>query len=827
VRRRISERLPDDTVRAADERQFIGREEPMQVLGALGASMRAGRQQVLVLWGEPGVGKTRLLTEYRALAVLQGAYTLLLSCQPHDVYRPLGILCDLVMQLLAAPGALGCDPGACALLQRLVQANKQVDDTREAAVTQVSIAAVVRSLNDLLSAVALETPLLVFIDDVQWIDETSRTAIIGAFATRASRRSSLVMTSRERTMPAGSESHTDSVISARLQPLDRDAALALAQALLSGCSEHGVDDVTRQIVEQGRGNPFVIRTLCAHYLTTRDPKSLTHPLTELLARRLDRLSPEAQRTLEAAVILAKNCTFERLRRLLDIPRHLLLSTIEELDEQALIEVAEGYLVRSHALLADVVTARMAPSVVSLLHGESAELLHRDVDPSSTSALLWDCAEHWRQAGNNERAIAVLMDFADRSVESGRATDAIRTLRRALGLTVPEKRRLSIVESALDISLQTHVHIEARFFLSELARLRAALGQPVRVHDNHELLEFAHLKRDVANSDPRTLVLQLRNCVAATEAGARHRIAAAHHLMIWAELMLDRDAARAAYGVKEEFANVSETSYGVSRNLAFDMIYEGGFGDPRRAQAAAREVVAWASVDSAERYPVLINAAIVQYRIATPSEAEETLHCALERARRYGFVYAETNLRLTLARLLWSTERLEECIAQYRMLADLIAQCEDAEIIVDYCVLGARLATTQRRYDEAAAAIRRARALPHSQLALPDLLLRCCDLDLRLATTNDTVADAELNDLLSMHLRARGFGLQDEVMATVIKCLDRNGESSAGRQLLQEYLHAYRRDGFPVPSWLAGLRYENDRSLRIPARADERLGSLVV
>jgi DNA-binding SARP family transcriptional activator len=811
VRRRISERLPDETLRAADERQFVGREEPMRVLGALSASTRAGRQQILLLWGEPGVGKTRLLTEFRALAVLQGGYALSLSCQPHDIYRPLGVLCDLVMQLLAAPGALGCDPGARALLQRLVQANKQVDETREAAVTQVSIAAVVRSLNDLLSAVAVETSLLVFIDDVQWIDETSRTAIIGAFATRASRRSSLVLTSRERTMPAGSESQTDTIVSARLQPLNREAALALAHGLLSECREHGVDDATRQIVEQGRGNPFVIRTLCAHYVATNDVESLKHTVTELLARRLHRLPSEARRTLESAVILAKNCTFERLRRLLDVPRQHLLSTIEELDDHGLIDVTDGYLVRSHALLADVVTERMAASVIRLLHGSSAELLHRDVDASAASTLLWDCAEHWRQAGNDERAIAVLMECAHRSVESGRATDAILTLRRALGLTVLDERRLAIVERGLEISWQSHVYVEARFFTSELARLRAALGRPTQVHDNYELLETALRKWDGANSDFRTLVLQLRNCVAAADAAPHHRISAAHQLMIWAELMLDADAGRSAYHVKKEFTNVSEAHLGVEKRLAFDMIYEGGFGDPRRAQDAAREVAAWATFDSPDRYPLLINAAIAQYRIATPNEAEPTLRCALERARRYGFVYAETNVGLTLARLFWSTERLEECIGQHRLLADLVAQCEDAEVIVDYCVLGARLATTQGRYDEAVAYIRRARAFSHSQLALPDLLLRCCELDLRLATVSDNVSDAQLNELLLLHLRARQFGLHDEVMATVVKCLERNGRASEARQRLQEYLRAYRRDGFPAPSWLVGVRRESDRT----------------
>lgn len=818
VRRRISDRLPDET-RTADERQFVGREEPMRVLGALAASTRAARQQVLLLWGEPGVGKTRLVTEYRALAALQGVYTLLFSCQPHDVYRPLGILCDLVMQLLAAPGALGCDPGARALLQRLVLANKEVDETREATVTQLSIAAVVRSLNDLLSAVGSETAVLVFIDDVQWIDETSRITIVGAFAGRASRRSSLVLTSRERPLPAGSESHADAVVSARLQPLDEEAALALAHGLLSVCRTSDVDDVARQIVEQGGGNPFVIRTLCAHYLATNDSESLKHTVAEVLARRLDQLPSQTRRTLESAVILGKNCTFERLRRLLDVPRSHLLSTIEELDDQGLVDVTDGYLVRSHALLADVVTGRMAASVLRLLHGGSGELLYRDVDASAQRALLWDCAEHWRQAGNDDRAIAVLMECAERSVQSGRAADALITLQRALSLTTVDERRLSIVERGLELAWDSHVYVEARFFISELARLRAALGQPVRVHDNYELLEMALTKQDGTAGDLLRLVPQLSECMSARSASPRHRIGAAHQVMIRAELMLEVGTARAAYyRATEEFRIASEQDFSVTKRWAFHMIYDATFGEPERARVAAREVVAQTALESLESYPQLINAGIVQYRIAPPNEAEATLRAALERARRYGFVYAEANISLYLARLFWSAERLDECVAQYRLLTDPIAHCDDAEVIVDYCILGARVATLQTRYDEGAACVRRARTFSHAQLALPDLLLRCCELEIRLATTSDDMTDVELNDLLALHRRARGLGLQDEVTATVVKCLDRNGRSCEGRQLLDEYLQSYRRDGFPPPSWLVDLRREAD----LVVRSTERL-----
>ena len=801
LKRRISEQLPDDAPRAVDERLFVGREESMRVLSALGVSTRAGNQQVLVLWGEPGIGKTRLVAEYRAFAALQGTLAVSLSCQPHDVLRPLGILGDLVMQLLEAPGSLGCDPGGRALLQRLVNVNQELDGSREAMVAQVSIAALVRSLSDLISAVAIESPLLIFIDDAQWMDENSRTAITSAFAGNTPRRSSLVLASRERAILPAATSYAQGVGSVRLKPLDRGAALALARALLQSSGPCDVDVTAREAVEQARGNPFVIRMLCAHYQATNDAESLKHSLTDILARRLERLPSVARRTLESAVILAKNCTLERLERLLEIPRQQLLRAIEELDEQGLIDVNDGYVVNSHALLADAVTEQTAPSVRRLLHGAAAQLLHNDVDASATGALLWDCAEHWRQSGNNARAISVLLECADRSVHTGRVTDALLTLRHALALDVPNERRLSVVEKALEIASDSSVHVELRYFVSELARLRAALGQPVHVHDNFELLDYAATKHDGLTNDVRHVVPRLRACISATDASPRHRIRAAYQLLVYADLMLDREAAHCAYELRNLIASIPDADMSPAKRAGFEMIYETGFGDPERARAAARAVVACAKVDSPQHYASLVNAALAQYRIAPPSESEETLRLALEGARRYEFVFAEMDVALTLARLFWSTERLEECVSYFRLVTDLMVDCTDAELSADYCILGARLATTQGRYDEAAEFIGRARAFPHSQLALPDLLLRCCELDLRLATSDETVPDEELNELLSLHCLARGFGLQDEVMATVLKCLDRNGRHDEGAALLDEYLCDHRRDGFPVPSWL--------------------------
>src|SRR6185369_2653879 len=100
---------------------------------------------------------TRLLSEYRALASLQGALTLLFSCQSHDVYRPLGTACDMIAQRLQAPGALGCDPDARALLERLVSTKTvSTASPAEPAPAEAPLSAIVRSLADLVGAVASE-----------------------------------------------------------------------------------------------------------------------------------------------------------------------------------------------------------------------------------------------------------------------------------------------------------------------------------------------------------------------------------------------------------------------------------------------------------------------------------------------------------------------------------------------------------------------------------------------------------------------------------------------------------------------------------------------
>jgi predicted ATPase len=168
----------------------------MRVLSDVDSAARRGEQRVLLLWGEPGVGKTRVLKEFSAVATLRGTLAVILSCQSHDVHRPLGVICDLAPELLSLPGSLGCDPEARALLEELVTLRRHISIERGTPRSEITLSAIVRSLGDLLSAISVEFPVSIIVDDAQWIDEESLNTFAGIFGGNHTRRANLVLASQ-------------------------------------------------------------------------------------------------------------------------------------------------------------------------------------------------------------------------------------------------------------------------------------------------------------------------------------------------------------------------------------------------------------------------------------------------------------------------------------------------------------------------------------------------------------------------------------------------------------------------------------------------------
>lgn len=786
LRRCISERLPDSMHRAEDDRLFVGREAAMKMLGTAGAAARSASQQIVLLWGEPGIGKSRALSEYRALFSLDGGLTAFVTCQSHDRYRPLGILCDLTTELLTAPGALGCDPEARLLLETLATANSQIGPRREEVAAEVPLPAIVRSLSDLVGAITTEFPLLVAIDDAQWIDQSSLRAIIASFSGAVGRRSFLLMASRDRSLLTGTEFHSDRISSLRLQPLAIEAARELTRHLLKYVEADTIDGIEQDLLRQARGNPFVIRLLCSHFIATQDVESLRDTVAEILERRMEQLSPEAVRVLEASVMLGKNCTLPRIESMLAIPRFRLLEVIEELDDRGLLQVSGENFLGPHALLSEVVMKRMATAVARALHVAAAEVLQRDCTLGQES-LLWDCAEHWRLAENHLSAAAVLRECARHTMERGRPSDALDIFKRALDLTLPDVVRLQIVEQALSCVEQGINWNDATSLLAELSTLRVRTGAPPRIHDYFEAIEFGkdfHNGADLSAQRPK-----LNACLTDPGASAAHKLSAARQLLMIAEVTLDRESAIFAR------TQTLDIAPGTRSQLFFDVMYHTCFGDPDQGRVLAAEL-AEKSLQSASVLPHALNAGYALYRIGNSSDAERVLLRSLRIADASGAAAGKTHAYLLMARLCWSIGRYDESRSWYEKCDESSLTHASADLLWERSILGARLCHKEGRIEQARAHLQPIRQSSFAALALPAMHLLATEIQLRVDLGEAACSDRELERLLLLHVKGRGLGCHDEVMWALWLALSyhqRDGEAFA---LLREYVRC-RRDGFSL------------------------------
>ena len=119
LRRRISEVIPTPPYHRIGDAAFVGRDSEMAELWRYLQRAKRGHACAIVIHGEPGIGKTRLATEFAHAAAVDGATCIQVACEAHDARRPMGVFAHLVPQLLQAPGGLGVSPEVMDDLRRL------------------------------------------------------------------------------------------------------------------------------------------------------------------------------------------------------------------------------------------------------------------------------------------------------------------------------------------------------------------------------------------------------------------------------------------------------------------------------------------------------------------------------------------------------------------------------------------------------------------------------------------------------------------------------------------------------------------------------------
>ena len=450
----------------------VGRETERAALHAHLASAAAGTPTCAVLVGEPGIGKTWLLTDLEHAAAGQGFHVARGTCSQDEGAPPL-------WPWLGVLRSLGLPPPEAAPTDE--------SPARAAFETADRIATALLDL-------AADQPVLVVLDDLHWADDaTLRTLRHLVSVLPAHARLCLVGSRRSHPEPTGALAEVGEALARRgalrvdLGGLD----LAESRALVVGVTGAEVAAATAaDWHRRAAGNPFFLAEL-ARLSTSPGGDEVPGGVRDVVARRLADLPPRALDTLRLAAVVGSGFRAETIAAAGDLDLDDVLDDLEAARASGLVDDAEvGDFTFVHALTRDAVRLSLSPTRRARLHAQVAHAL--DSDPVarrwySDAELTAERAWHWLRGGPShlDTAWRAARGAADQARDLGGYPDAMRLrvaavdAHRRMAAEDESERYDLLLELAADASYAGHwPEVEAAAF--EAVALARRLGSPERV-----------------------------------------------------------------------------------------------------------------------------------------------------------------------------------------------------------------------------------------------------------------------------------------------------------------------------------------------------------
>ena len=441
--------------------ELVGRAAEQELIRRALADAASGRARTVLVGGEAGVGKSRLLTESLAAHRAAGGRVLLGGCMSlADGALPFAPLVEALRPLVRAAerdtggdGSNGASNGSSwlALDVDVVEALRVVATDlglRPTAPAEPAAAAELRPewarsrlyerVLDLLRRLGEDGPLVVAVEDLHWADDSTRELLAFLVRNVRSERLLIVITFRS------DELHRRHPLLPWLAEMDRLAGVERIEL-----PRLGHDDVVHQlaailgtipttelvgaIFTRSDGNPFFVEELvAAGGLERRLPPTLR----EVLAARLAHVSDTTHRLLGVAAVAGRQIEHDLLVDVAGFGEPLLLDALREATTSQLLvadEDATGRYTFRHALLAEAAAEAVLPGERRRLHVAIAEWLERAPTASGAerAARLAEIAYHWTEAREIERAFQATLAAADAAFESRAYAESLRQFERAV------------------------------------------------------------------------------------------------------------------------------------------------------------------------------------------------------------------------------------------------------------------------------------------------------------------------------------------------------------------------------------------------------------